>query len=128
MPDAAHPESHRRNRLFGPLDHPQLRAGDFGVIRNPRRQTRGRRFVPRRESRQARQLADFGLREIHFVERTADAELARRLPSRPVVAAIVRVVAVDDDRAARGGDARQPGVQLVLAEVTAVLRVGAVIG
>ena len=36
--------------------------------------------------------------EVDFVERAADAELARRLASRAVVAAIVGVVAVDDDR------------------------------
>ena len=45
-----------------------------------------------------RQLADLVLAEIDFVERAADAELARRLPARAIVAAIVGVVAVDDDR------------------------------
>src|SRR5262249_55400711 len=63
-----------------------------------------------------------------FVERTADAELTRRLPSGPVVAAIVRVVAVDDNRVARTGERRQMRVQLVLAVVAAVRRVGAVLG
>ena len=42
-----------------------------------------------------------------FVERAAHAELARRLAARPIVAAIVGVVAVDDDGVALGGDARR---------------------
>ena len=45
----------------------------------------------------ARQLADLVLGEIDLVERAADAELAGRLPAGTVVAAIVGVVAVDDD-------------------------------
>ena len=70
-----------------------------------------------------RQLADLGFRQIHVVERAADAELARRLAARPVVAAVVRVRAVDDGRdAALRGDARQRRVQLVLAVVAAVRR------
>ena len=72
-----------------------------------RRQAGGRRLVPGWKTGQPRQLADFVFRQIGFVERAADAELARRLPSGPVVAAIVRVFAVDDDGAARGGDAGQ---------------------
>src|SRR5476651_2687236 len=76
------------------LDHPELLVGHFGVIRNARRQARRRRLVPRRQSREARQLANLVLRQIHFVERAAHAELARGLPARTVVAAIVRVVAV----------------------------------
>ena len=76
----------------------------------------------------ARQLADLVLGQVDFVERAADAELARRLPARPVVAAIVGVVAVDDDRAALARNARQVRVELVLAVVAAVRRVGAVLG
>ena len=41
-----------------------------------------------------------------FVERAAHAELARRLAARPVVAAIVGVVAVDDDGVPRSAAMR----------------------
>jgi hypothetical protein len=55
--------------------------------------------------------------------------LARGRAARPVVAAIVGVVAVEHDvDRARGGDRRQRRVELVLAVVAAVDRVGAVLG
>ena len=128
MADAAHAESEAAQRLFGALDHPQLLVGDFGVVRNARRQARRRRLVPGRQAGAARQLADFVLGQIDFVERAAHAELARRLAARTVVAAVVGVVAVDDDGAAVIGDPRQVRVELVLAVVAAVRRVGAVLG
>ena len=62
-----------------------------------------------------------------FVERAPHAELARRLPARAIVAAIVGVVAVDHDRVPIGGNAGQMRVELVLAVVTAVGGVGAVL-
>ena len=63
------------------------------------------------------------------IERAAHAEFARRLAPGPVVAAVVGVRAVDDGRdAALRGDARQRRVQLVLAVVTAVHGVRAVLG
>ncbi len=46
-------------------------------------------------------LADLVLRQIGFIERAADAELARGLASRAIVAAIVGVAAVGDDRRCR---------------------------
>ena len=97
MPHAAHAEPQRAQRLLGPLDRPQLLVGDFVMIRNARGQARGRRLVPGRQAGDARQLADLVLGQVDFVERAAHAELARRLPARPIVAAIVGVVAVDDD-------------------------------
>ena len=78
----------------------------------------------------ARQLADLVLRQPDLVERAADAELARRLPPGPVVAAIVGVAAVDDRREcrARAPIAVEVRVELVLAVVAAVRGVGAVLG
>ena len=98
------------------------------MVRNARGQARGRRLVPGRQPRQPGQLADLVLAKAHLVERAPDAELARGLPSRPIVAAVVGVVAVDDDRIRRGSHARQMRVQLVLAEVTAVGGIGPVLG
>ena len=110
MPHAAHAEAeHRAATRFGALDHPQLLVGDFGVVRNARRQAGRRRLVPVGRPARARQLADVRLGQVRFVERAAHAELARRLPARPVVAAIVGVAAVDDHgEAARAREARQP--------------------
>ena len=128
MPHAKDAEAESADRLFGALDGPELFVGDLGVIRNARREARRRRLVPRRQPGAARQLANLGLREIHFVERAADAELARGLTSGPIVAAIVGVVAVDDDRVTDRGDARQMRVELVLAVVAAVRRIRAILG
>ena len=69
------------------------------------------------------------LGQARFVERTEDAEFARGLPPRAVVATIVGVAAVDNaanprSRAMR----RQVGVQLVLAVVAPIRRVGPVPG
>ena len=75
-----------------------------------------------------RQLADLVLGQPGLVERADDAELARRLAAGTVVAAVVGVAAVDDGgEAARAGDRRQVRVELVLAVVAAVGRVGAVL-
>jgi sugar (pentulose or hexulose) kinase len=77
----------------------------------------------------AGQLADLRLREPDLVERAAHAVLARGLAARPIVAAIVGVVAVEHhvDRS-RSGDRRQCRVELVLAVVAAIDGVGAVLG
>jgi len=73
--------------------------------------------------------ADRRLVEADFVERTADAGLARRLPAGPVVAAIVGVVAVDDHReSARARQLAEDGVELVLAVVAAIDGIGTVLG
>src|SRR4029079_16424064 len=59
-------------------------------------------------------------------QRTAHGELARGLPARTVVAAIVRVAAVGDDRdTALARNRREVRVQLVFAVVTPVRGVGA---
>src|SRR5262245_46232079 len=127
MADAEDAEAEPADRLLGALDLAQLLVGDLGVVRNPRRQAGRRRFVPRRQAGLARQRADLVLGEIDFVKRAAHAELARRLAAGTVVTAVVGVVAVDDDRVAVGGDAREMRVELVLAVVAAVRRVGAVL-
>src|SRR5919197_1012261 len=101
MSDAEHPEPERAQRLLGAFDGAQLLVGHLGMIRNPRRQTGRGGLVPGRQPGAVRQLADFRLGEIDFVERAPDAELARRLSAGAVVAAIVGIVAVDDDRSDR---------------------------
>ena len=87
-------------------------------MREERQADAGSSHVGSPARRDSSRISSF--REIHFVERAADAELARRLAAGPIVAAIVGVVAVDDDRVTGRGDSRQVGIQLVLAEVAAV--------
>ena len=129
MTDAAHAEAEPVEDLLRLLDLPQLLVRDFGVIRNPRRQARRGGLVPRRHAGPARQRADLGFGQAHFVERAAHAEFLRRLTPRPVVAAIVRVVAVEHDReSAVARERRQMGIELVLAVVAAVDRIRAVLG
>mgnify|MGYP003694443697 CR=1 FL=1 len=92
-------------------------------MRDDRHADAGSSHVGRPAWRDSSRISSFA--QIHFVERAADAELARRLAPGPIVAAVVGVVAVDDDGAATGGDARQVRVELVLAVVAAVRRVRA---
>src|SRR5438876_10034503 len=128
MAHAEHAKPEPAKRIFRPLDRAELLVGNVVVIRNPRRQTGGGRFVPRRQAGPFGWRPDLVLCEVHFVERTADAEFARCLPSRPVIAAIVGVVAVDDDGAPFRRDAGKVGVQLVFAVIAAVDRVGTILG
>src|SRR5207237_7519008 len=107
MPHAADAEAERMKSLLRALDHAQLLIGHLRMIRNAGRQTGRCRLVPRRQPGAARELADFVLRQIDFIERTANAELARRLTAWPVIAAVVGIVAVDDDRLAAGSDPRE---------------------
>ena len=80
-------------------------------------------------SSRLRQLADLDLREAGFVERAPDAVLARSLPPRPVVPAVVGVVAVHHRREpALPGERREAAEELLLAVVAAVGRVGRVLG
>ena len=70
-----------------------------------------------------------GLREVGLVERAAHAQLPGGLAPRPVIAAVVRIGAVEDGRDAPL--AREPGQlreQLLLAVVAAVRLVGAILG
>ena len=67
-----------------------------------------------------RELADLGLREADLVEGTAHAEFPRSLTARPVVAAVVGIVAIDNDGSAVTRDAREVRVELVLAVVAAI--------
>ena len=94
-------------------------------MRDERQADAGSSQVGNPASRDSSRISSF--REIDLVERAAHAELARRLAPGPVVAAIVRVVAVDDDRMAVGGDPREVRVEFVLAEVAAVRGIGAVL-
>ncbi len=103
VPHAKDPKAQLAQSLLGALDRSQLLAGHFGVIRNPRRKARRGRLVPGRQAGAVRQLANFVFGQIDIVERTAHAEFARRLPSGPVIRAVVGVVPVDDDRVAIGG-------------------------
>jgi hypothetical protein len=96
----AHPaddEAESAERLLAAFDGAQLLFGHFRVIGDPRREAGRGRFVPGREAGAAGQFADFVLSQIRLVERAADAELAGGLAARPVVAAVVGIVAVDHD-------------------------------
>ena len=76
-----------------------------------------------------RELANVVLRQVGLIERTTHAMLARGLPARAIVAAIVGIVAVHDNgEAALGGERRQSAVEFVLAVVAAIRRVGAILG
>ena len=68
------------------------------MIRNARRQARRRGLIPCRHAGAARELANLVFGEARLVERAQHAELARGLAPGPIVAAIVRVAAVDDRR------------------------------
>src|SRR5438093_1635369 len=129
MPHAADTEAEVAQHVFGTLDHAQLLVGHLGMVRNARGETRRCGLVPCRQARAAGKLADFSLGQIHLVERAAHAELSCRRPARAIVTTVVGVVAVEDDRnAAIAGDARQRGVQLAFAVVTAIDGVGSVLG
>ena len=82
---------------------------------------------PVEQSHLARERPDLVLRQIRLVERTADAELARRLAARAIVAAVVGVAAIGHDgKAPFACDGGQVGVEFVLTVVTPVRFVRAV--
>src|SRR5205814_1779006 len=124
VPDPVHAEAEGAKGGLSALDRAQFFVGDFRVVRNARRQAGRRRLVPGWQAGLPGQLADLVFAEIDFVERASHTELARRLAPRTVVVAIVGVAAVDDDRAAAARHLRQVRVQLVLAVITAVRRIG----
>ena len=125
-PDDAEPQG--PDDVFGALDGLELGFGDFGVVRHARRQAGRRGLVPARQTGLARELADVGFGQPRFVERTDDAELARRPTAGAVVAAIVGVVAIGHGLEPAGASQpREVGVQLVLAVVAPVGVVGAVL-
>src|SRR5262249_56387163 len=116
MADAEHAEAELAQDALGRFDGPELRLRDLRVIGNTRRQARRRGLVPRLESGAACELANLRFRQAGFVERTHDAELARRLASGPVVAAVVGVAAVGNGvEAAVARNRRQMRIELVLA-------------
>src|SRR5689334_14966800 len=47
VPDATHAKAERSHERFGSFDDPKFLSGDFGVVRDPRRQTCRSRFIPR---------------------------------------------------------------------------------
>src|SRR4029079_4963479 len=110
-------------------DGAQLLLGDLGVIRDARRQARRRGLVPRLQPRRTRPLAEFRLGPRDLRERADHAELTRRLAPGTIVPPIVGVAAVGDGvEAALARDRRQVRIETVLAVLTAVGRVGAVLG
>src|SRR5207237_4590153 len=118
---AADPEPKPAQHALGAFDHPQLLVGDLAEVWDPRGEARGRGLVPRWQPGAARQLADLSLRQIRGVERAADAELARRLAARTVVAAIIGVAAVADHLDCALARERRPArIELVLAVIAAV--------
>ena len=105
--DAADAEAERAQRLFGRARSSaasrrsprcDTECATTGTPTPARPRSAG---PPRRDSSRISSLV-----EIDLVERAAHAELARGLPARPIVAAIVGVVAVDDDRVPRLGAMR----------------------
>src|SRR5467141_958812 len=115
MTEPEHAEPQVAECPLSALDDAELLIGDFRVIRNTGGQTRRRRFVPRGQPRASRQLTNLVLVGMDLIEGAPHTELARRLPSRSVVATSVGVVPVNDDGPAIGRDSRQMGIQLVLA-------------
>ena len=125
VPYAADTEAEGSNRLLGTLDLAKFFVGDLVVIRNARGQTRRGGLVPAGQAGTAGKLTDFRFSETHFVERL-HAEIGRldgrgdsrrgrpRQRRRPPL------------RCGRG-DPSQVRVQLVLAEVTAIGGVRAVV-
>ena len=77
---AADAEPEVAQHRLGALDRPQLLVGDFAVVRNPRRQARRRRLVPRRQPGAPGQLADLRLGQT----RLRRAGCARRTRAPPV--------------------------------------------
>ena len=96
-------------------------------MRDDRQAEAGSSQVGSPASRDSSRISSFV--EPDLVERAAHAELTRRLTAGPVVAAIVGVAAVGDDgNAALAADRDQVRVELVLAEVAAIGRIGAILG
>ena len=85
MSDAEHPETEAAYHLLGGLDAPELFVGHFRMVRDARGQARGRGLVPCGHPGPACQLADLGLGETRFVERTDDSELAGGLTAWAVM-------------------------------------------
>ena len=120
MPHAEDAEPQLAHGIFGALDLAEAFIGHFLAVWNARRQAGRRGLPPAGQACVARQRADVVLRELRFVQRTAHLVLARP-GAQAIVAAIVSVVAVDDDgKTAVAGDGRQSSIELVLAVITAV--------
>ena len=100
-----------------------------GAVGYPGRQTGLGWLVPRRQPHLPGQFPDLGLGEAGLDHGTADAVLLRCLQTRPEVAQVVDVGAVDYVGVALfRGQERQAGIELVLAEVTAAGVVRPVVG
>ena len=96
MPDAEDAEAQLAQDIFGLFDLRELFGRHRTPVRNARRQARRCGLVPRRQSRAARELAHFILREIGIVERALHPEFASRLTAGTIVATVIGVAAVDD--------------------------------
>src|SRR6266571_9172042 len=126
----AHPElaeSEGADELLGRVHLPELLRGDRVAVLEARREARERGFVPGRQPERLRQLADLRLPELRLDHRRADAHLACGPHSRPVIAEVVHVGAVDQ----RGtplaqGDGPEPREELLLAEEAALRGIGRV--
>src|SRR5690606_25925581 len=79
VPDAQDAEAEVAQDRFGALDGPELLVGDFGEVRDARREAGRGGFVPGRQAGLVRELADVLLGQTGLVERADDAELARGL-------------------------------------------------
>ena len=126
--DAEHAEAERAQRLLGPLDDPQLLVGHFRVVRDARRQARATPARPRSAARRAATARGFR----PWSRSTSSSGLRTpnsRAAWRPAGSRRDRPRCCRRRRPRRRSDhPRQMRVELVLAEVAAVGRVGAVLG
>src|SRR5205823_6997737 len=87
------------------------------------------RFLSSWQTEARREFANLGLRKSHLFERSPNLELCGGLGARTKVADIARVLPIGNDRRALlAREGRKLRKKLVLAEVTAIVRVGEIGG
>jgi len=125
---SAHPASAEAELVKGPFrgsDAAQRLVADALPVGDARGEAGLRRRVPDRQAEVARQTAHVLLAEAGFDQRVADAALVRGPHTRPHVAEVVAVRAVDDGVAAALRGDRAHGIQHhAFAHVAAVAPVG----
>ena len=128
MADPALTETEGAQNGFSAVDHLELLLCYRRSIRYPRGQAGRSGLVPGFETPLPRQSANLGLRQAGLDQRTADRQLATRGTAGTVVPRIVKIVAVGYvTKTPIQRHLRQPGVQLVLAEVATIDRVPGVV-
>src|SRR5690242_2988381 len=113
MPHSKLSEAELSQDLFATIDLTQSFNRHRSAVRNARRQTRTRGFVPRRKSRKLTQLAHFTLAHADFDQRTTHRVLFRSLPPGTKVAEIVGSRSINNElNTTTRGDRLQLAVQL----------------